>query len=85
MAIWTSTPTTCGRQRIPPDGLQGRRLWPTWDCGGTNIAYTSTRDETTNIFQVYWQGGGSSNLTIHPATDKWSQWSPSKESASRGK
>ncbi|HOG80335.1 MAG TPA: DPP IV N-terminal domain-containing protein, partial [Anaerolineaceae bacterium] len=64
---------------------KGADSGPTWDCGGTNIAYTSTRDETTNIFQVYWQGGGSSNLTIHPATDKWSQWSPSKESASRGK
>ena len=58
---------------------------PTWDCGGVNIAYTSTRDETTNIFQVFWQGGPSGNMTIHPASDKWSQWSPSKESASRGR
>jgi len=58
---------------------------PTWDCGGANIAFTSTRDGNPNILQVAWQGGAQSNLTIDPATDKWSQWSPSKEPASRGR
>ncbi|MBM3153502.1 MAG: hypothetical protein FJZ96_15065, partial [Chloroflexi bacterium] len=58
---------------------------PTWDCGGTNIAFTSTRDGNPNVFQVFWKGGPQSNLTIHPATDKWSEWSPAKETGSRGR
>jgi PKD repeat protein len=58
---------------------------PTWDCGGVNVAFTSVRDGNPNLFQVFWQGGPQSNLTIDPATDKWSQWSPSKEPASRGR
>jgi Tol biopolymer transport system component len=58
---------------------------PTWDCGGSNISFTSTRDGNPNLFQVPWQGGEQTNLTINPATDKWSEWSPSKESASRGR
>jgi TolB protein len=57
---------------------------PTWDCGGSRIAFTSMRDGNPNLFQVFWQGGPQSNLTIDPATDKWSQWSPSKEVGSRG-
>ena len=58
---------------------------PTWDCGGVNVAFTSLRDGNPNLFQVFWQGGPQSNLTVDPATDKWSQWSPSKEPASRGR
>ena len=41
-------------------------------------------DGNPNILQVPWQGGSQSNLTIDPATDKWSEWSPTKEPASRG-
>ncbi|MCZ2120964.1 MAG: DPP IV N-terminal domain-containing protein, partial [Anaerolineales bacterium] len=57
---------------------------PTWDCGGDNLAFTSDRDGDTNIFQVYWQGGAAGNMTIDPATDKWSQWRPSNDVASVG-
>ncbi|MBL8049939.1 MAG: PD40 domain-containing protein [Anaerolineales bacterium] len=57
---------------------------PTWDCGGTNLAFTSMRDGDANIFQVFWQGGGASNMTIDPATDKWSQWRPSNDVSSTG-
>jgi Tol biopolymer transport system component len=57
---------------------------PTWDCGGDNLAFTSTRDGDTNIFQVYWQGGPAGNMTIDPATDKWSQWRPSNDVSSVG-
>jgi Tol biopolymer transport system component len=57
---------------------------PTWDCGGTNLAFTSMRDGDANVFQVFWQGGGASNMTIDPATDKWSQWRPSNDVSSTG-
>lgn len=57
---------------------------PTWDCGGDNLAFTSTRDGDPNIFQVYWQGGEAGNMTIDPATDKWSQWRPSNDVSSVG-
>lgn len=57
---------------------------PTWDCGGTNLAFTSMRDGDPNIFQVFWQGGSASNMTIDPATDKWSQWRPSNDVSSIG-
>lgn len=57
---------------------------PTWDCGGTNLAFTSLRDGDPNIFQVFWQGGSAGNLTIDPATDKWSQWRPSNDVSSVG-
>ncbi len=57
---------------------------PTWDCGGTNLAFTSLRDGDPNIFQVFWQGGEAGNMTIDPATDKWSQWRPSNDVSSVG-
>ncbi len=57
---------------------------PTWDCGGSNIAFTSTSAGTPNIYSVPWQGGDISYITNSPLTNKWSEWSPSKEPASRG-
>jgi len=57
---------------------------PTWDCGGTNLAFTSTRDGDPNIFQAFWQGSPASNMTIDPASDKWSQWRPSNDVSSTG-
>ena len=38
----------------------------------------------TNLFQVFWQGGNQTHITFHPASDKWADWSPGKETASRG-
>ncbi|MCG2786310.1 MAG: DPP IV N-terminal domain-containing protein [Anaerolineae bacterium] len=63
---------------------EGIDAGPTWDCGGTNLAFTSLRDEDANIFQVFWQGGSAGNMTIDPATDKWSQWRPSNDVSSTG-
>jgi Tol biopolymer transport system component len=63
---------------------EGPDSGPTWDCGSTNLAFTSTRDGDPNIFQVFWQGGGASNMTIDPATDKWSQWRPTNDVSSVG-
>jgi Tol biopolymer transport system component len=57
---------------------------PTWDCSGSNLAFTSTRDGDPNIFQAAWQGGGASNMTVDPSTDKWSQWRPSNDVSSTG-
>ncbi len=57
---------------------------PTWNCGGTLISFTSSENSNPDIFQVNWQGGTPSALTINPATDKWSEWTPSKETGSRG-
>jgi Tol biopolymer transport system component len=57
---------------------------PTWDCGGTNLAFTSTRDGDPNIFQAFWQGSPAGRMTIDPATDKWSQWRPSNDVSSTG-
>lgn len=57
---------------------------PTWDCGGTNLAFTSERDGDLNVFQVFWQGGSAGNMTIDPASDKWSQWRPSNDISSTG-
>ncbi|MBK6794147.1 MAG: PD40 domain-containing protein [Anaerolineales bacterium] len=62
----------------------GRDSGPTWDCGGSNLAFTSIRDGDPNIFQVYWQGGSAGNMTIDPATDKWSQWRPTNDVSSVG-
>jgi len=58
---------------------------PTWDCSSNFIAYTSDNTETSSsdIYRVSWKGGSTSFLTNHPAADKWSQWSPAKEIASR--
>jgi len=57
---------------------------PTWDCGGGNVSYTSLLSGNPDIFSVPWQGGDISVITNDPSTDKWSEWSPSKEPASRG-
>lgn len=63
---------------------EGLDSGPTWDCGSTNLAFTSDRDGDPNIFQVFWQGGSAGNMTIDPATDKWSQWRPSNDVSSVG-
>lgn len=63
---------------------EGLDSGPTWDCGGTNLAFTSDRDDDPNIFQVFWQGGPAGNMTIDPATDKWSQWRPTNDVSSVG-
>lgn len=63
---------------------EGLDSGPTWDCGGTNLAFTTVRDGNPNIFQVFWQGGPAGNMTIDPATDKWSQWRPSNDVSSVG-
>ncbi len=58
---------------------------PTWNCGGTNVSFTSNREGDPNIYSTWWQGGGDIyGITLDPSTDKWSQWSPSKEPGSRG-
>ena len=57
---------------------------PTWDCAGTNISFTSLSSGNLDLFSVPWTGGEISNITFNPASDKWSEWSPSKEPASRG-
>jgi Tol biopolymer transport system component len=57
---------------------------PSWDCGGQTVSFTTLRDGDPNIYQVPWQGGDQTFLTNNPATDKWSEWSPSKEQGSRG-
>ncbi|HNE05307.1 MAG TPA: hypothetical protein PLT08_12355, partial [Anaerolineales bacterium] len=64
--------------------FDGKDSGPTWDCGGTNLAFTSVRDGDLNIFQVFWQGGSAGNMTIDPASDKWSQWRPSNDISSVG-
>jgi Tol biopolymer transport system component len=63
---------------------EGPDSGPTWDCGGVNLAFTSIRDSDANIFQVFWKGGSAGNMTIDPATDKWSQWRPSNDVSSTG-
>jgi len=63
---------------------EGLDSGPTWDCGGTNLAFTSDRDGDPTVFQVFWQGGEAGNMTIDPATDKWSQWRPSNDVSSVG-
>ncbi len=62
----------------------GQDSGPTWDCGGVNLAFTSVRNGDPNIFQVFWKGGPTGNMTIDPATDKWSQWRPSNDVSSTG-
>jgi Tol biopolymer transport system component len=62
----------------------GQDSGPTWDCGGTNLAFTSIRNGDPNVFQVFWKGGQAGNMTIDPATDKWSQWRPSNDVSSTG-
>lgn len=57
---------------------------PTWDCGGGNVSYTSLLAGNPDILSVPWQGGEISVITNNPSTDKWSEWSPSKEPGSRG-
>jgi TolB protein len=58
---------------------------PTWNCGGTDVSFTTTRDGNPDIYSSYWTGGGKLFfITQDPSTDKWSQWSPSKEPGSRG-
>jgi Tol biopolymer transport system component len=59
-------------------------IGPTWDCGGVNLSFTSTSaSDDLNIYQAFWKGGASSQMTVDPATDQWSEWSPAKETASR--
>ena len=57
---------------------------PTWDCTGSNIAFTSLSSGNLDLYSVPWQGGEINFITNNPASDKWSEWSPSKEPASRG-
>jgi len=57
---------------------------PTWDCGGANVSFTSTSEGSPNIYKVPWRGGDIDYITITPFTNKWSEWSPSKEPGSRG-
>ncbi len=57
---------------------------PSWDCGGSNVSFTSMSAGNPDIYSVPWNGGTISYITNDPATDKWSEWSPSKEDASQG-
>jgi len=57
---------------------------PTWDCGGANVSFTTTMVGNPDIYSSPWQGGGVGYMTNDKATDKWSEWSPSKEDASQG-
>lgn len=57
---------------------------PSWDCGGNNISFTSTSGGSPNLYGVPWQGGDINYITNTPFTNKWSEWSPSKEPGSRG-
>jgi len=58
---------------------------PTWNCIGTDVSFTSTRNGNPDIFSTWWQGGSDIvELTNNLSTDKWSEWSPSKETGSRG-
>ncbi len=63
---------------------QGINSAPTWDCGGANVSFTSTSSGNPDIYSVPWNGGAISYITNNPATDKWSEWSPSKEPGSHG-
>jgi beta propeller repeat protein len=80
--IYTYDLTTGKEYRVTTN--PGPDSGPTWDCGGANLAFTATTDGDPNIFQVYWQGGAVGNMTIDPATDKWSQWRPSNDVSSTG-
>jgi len=62
----------------------GMNSAPTWDCGGSNISFTSTSSGAPNIFSVPWQGGTISAITTDQTTNKWAEWSPSKELGSLG-
>jgi Tol biopolymer transport system component len=64
--------------------FEGPDSAPTWDCGGGNIAFTSTSGGNMDLYSVPWTGGEIRFITVSPASDKWSQWSPSKEPGSRG-
>ncbi len=48
------------------------------------MSFTTTQSGNPDIFSAPWQGGTASPITTSPATDKWSEWSPSKEDASQG-
>ena len=63
----------------------GVNAHPSWDCGGSRIAFTATRDGDPNVLQVPWQGGTLSNITVNLFSDKWAEWSPSKEIGSQGR
>jgi TolB protein len=57
---------------------------PSWNCGGTEVTFTSVSEGDPNIFSVWWQGGSPiTEITNHPSTDKWSA-SSEKETGSRG-
>ncbi|MFW5713828.1 MAG: hypothetical protein ACOCYU_04075 [Brevefilum sp.] len=63
----------------------GSDIGPTWDCGGTYLAFTTViEDKQPDIYRAYWKGGGFSYLTNHLEIDELSEWSPAKETASRG-
>lgn len=64
---------------------EGNDSGPTWDCDGTSIAFTSIRDGDPNIYSTSWKGEGETyQITQHPSSDKWPQWSPSNDFASIG-
>ena len=64
--------------------FEGADSGPSWDCGGANVSFTSTSNGNPDIYSVPWNGGTITYITNDPGTDKWSQWSPSKEAASQG-
>jgi Tol biopolymer transport system component len=63
---------------------EGVNSGPSWDCGGTMVAFTSTRTGTPNLFDAIWTGGSpAETLTTGTATNKWVQWAPTKDTSSR--
>jgi Tol biopolymer transport system component len=61
---------------------EGVNSGPSWDCGGQNVAFTSTRTGSPNVLMSVWTGGEANFLTNDNFTNKWVLWSPTEDNLS---
>ncbi len=50
--------------------------WPTWSADGERIAFSTERDENSDIYSMRADGTDQVNITSHPGGDHEPNWSP---------
>jgi len=63
-----------GQHNLTEDAFDDR--WPRWSPDGAYIAYTSSRDDQTDIWIMRPDGSEKRGLTTHRGRDEIADWRP---------
>jgi gamma-glutamyltranspeptidase/glutathione hydrolase len=71
--VWIRA-ATGGERRLTKSETGGER-WPVWSPDGTQIAYSSVREDRTRL-RVHWIAGDSSRVVVEDRDAEHAAWSP---------